>query len=309
MVYNTPGGSAGPRGRLVPGGQSRRQRIWAEAPGCGSRRRCRSRGWGPRCWRSHARCAWPRCVTCPSRRRCRAPEATGASCGDVLKDLWQVARSRAGFLALLICFLPIGTGAASNLWAAVADDWHASADTVALVDGRPRGRRLRGRLPRRRLSAAIAWTGRSAYALYGTADGGVRRSRWRSRRAREAMYIVFTLVYAFIQGLTYAGFTAVVLEAIGLGAAATKYNVFASLSNMPIAYMTVIDGWAHERVGRCGAPQHRSGIRCRRHPRIPRDRDGDDATATRCFGLETRRADFFRCAGAAWGWRRRGRAR
>ena len=40
-----------------------------------------------------------------------------------------------GPLALLIVFLPIGTGAASNLWAAVADDWHATADTVALVTG------------------------------------------------------------------------------------------------------------------------------------------------------------------------------
>ena len=51
---------------------------------------------------------------------------------DVLKDLWNVAKSRAGFLALLICFVPIGSGAASNLWAAVADDWHATAGTVAL---------------------------------------------------------------------------------------------------------------------------------------------------------------------------------
>src|SRR5207237_4115154 len=54
---------------------------------------------------------------------------------DVLRDLWQVAKTRAGFLALLICFLPIGSGAASNLWAAVADDWHATAGTVALVTG------------------------------------------------------------------------------------------------------------------------------------------------------------------------------
>ena len=53
----------------------------------------------------------------------------------VLKDLWDVARTRMGFLALLICFLPIGSGAASNLWSAVADDWHASANTVALATG------------------------------------------------------------------------------------------------------------------------------------------------------------------------------
>ena len=63
----------------------------------------------------------------------------------------------------------------------------------------------------------------------------------------ETMYIAFTMTYALITGLTYAGFSAVVLEAIGLGAAATKYNVFASLSNMPIAYMTVIEGWAQTR--------------------------------------------------------------
>ena len=39
---------------------------------------------------------------------------------------------------------------------------------------------------------------------------------------------------------------------MGLGAAATKYNVFASLSNMPIAYMTLIDGWAYEQWGAAG---------------------------------------------------------
>lgn len=54
---------------------------------------------------------------------------------NVLKDLWQVARSRLGFLALLIFFLPIGTGAAGGLFSAIANDWYASADTVALVNG------------------------------------------------------------------------------------------------------------------------------------------------------------------------------
>src|SRR5256712_5331461 len=54
---------------------------------------------------------------------------------EVLRDLWTVARSRRGFLALLICFLPIGTGAATNLWSAISADWSASANTVALVTG------------------------------------------------------------------------------------------------------------------------------------------------------------------------------
>ena len=168
----------------------------------------------------------------------------------VLRDLWQVTRSRAGYLALLICFLPIGSGAASNLWAAVADDWHATASTVALVTGVFSGivsaiGCLAGGYGSDRLDR------KTAYALYGFLMALCAVAMALAPRT-ESMYILFTLTYAFIQGLTYAAFTAVVLEAIGHGAAATKYNVFASLSNMPIAYMTVVDGWAHERWGAAG---------------------------------------------------------
>ena len=57
-----------------------------------------------------------------------------------------------------------------------------------------------------------------------------------------SMFVTFTLIYAFVQGLNYASFSAVVLEAIGGGAAATKYNLYASLANMPIAYLVIVDG-------------------------------------------------------------------
>jgi PAT family beta-lactamase induction signal transducer AmpG len=168
----------------------------------------------------------------------------------VLKDLWQVARARAGILALLICFLPIGSGAASNLWAAVADDWHASANTVALATGVFSGivsalGCLFGGYGSDRMDR------KTAYALYGLLMAISTVAMALAPRT-ETMYVVFTLIYAFIQGLTYAGFTAVVLETIGLGAAATKYNLYASLSNMPIAYMTLVDGWAHTRWGAAG---------------------------------------------------------
>ena len=169
---------------------------------------------------------------------------------DVFKDLWRVARSRVGFLALLICFLPIGSGAASGLWSAVADDWHASADTVALVTG------VLGGI----VSAVGCLVGgylcdrmnrKTAYTLYGLLQALCAIAMALAPRT-EPMYITFTTIYSFIAGLTYAGFSAVVLEAIGLGAAATKYNLFASLSNMPIAYMTMIEGWAHTRWGAGG---------------------------------------------------------
>jgi predicted MFS family arabinose efflux permease len=174
----------------------------------------------------------------------------GRVLATVFDDLWRVARARAGILALLICFLPIGAGAASNLWPAVADDWHVGAGTVALVTGV--------------LSGVVSALGcllggygsdrmdrKTAYAVYGLLMAMCAVAMDFAPRT-EAMYVLFTLTYAFIQGLTYAGFTAVVLEAIGLGAAATKYNLYASLSNMPIAYMTLVDGWAHTRWGASG---------------------------------------------------------
>jgi MFS transporter, PAT family, beta-lactamase induction signal transducer AmpG len=55
-------------------------------------------------------------------------------------------------------------------------------------------------------------------------------------------YVVFTLAYQFVSGMVYGCFTGFVLEVIGKGAVATKYSALASLSNIPITYMTVILG-------------------------------------------------------------------
>ena len=182
-------------------------------------------------------------------------ESSGKNLFHVLVDLWNTAKSRIGAIALLLCFLPIGSGAASNLWSAVAGDWKASVYTVELVTGTLGG-----------LVSALGcviggWhcdrmNRKGAYVLYGVLQALCAAAMAIAPRT-ETMYIVFTLIYAFITGLTYAGFSAFVLEAMGLGAAATKYNLFASLSNMPIAYMTTLDGWAHNAGARaaCSTPK------------------------------------------------------
>jgi PAT family beta-lactamase induction signal transducer AmpG len=68
----------------------------------------------------------------------------------------------------------------------------------------------------------------------------------------QEMFVIFTCIYAFVLGFCYAAFGAVVLETIGGGAAATKYNLLAGISNAPIAYQTMIDGWAQARWGSGG---------------------------------------------------------
>lgn len=170
--------------------------------------------------------------------------------GNLNKDIWKVIKSRMGFLALFLCFLPIGSGAASNLWSSISNDWGASADTVALLVGVVGGV----------LSAIGCLAGgwicdlmdrKKAYILFGMIQAlcavGMAFSP-----ATEQMFIVWTSLYAFSTGLTYAGFSAFVLEAIGKGAAATKYNVFASLSNAPIYYMIYMDEWSHGKWGAFG---------------------------------------------------------
>src|ERR1035437_488406 len=165
--------------------------------------------------------------------------------GNLNRDIWAVVKSRMGFLALFLCFLPIGSGAASNLWSAISKDWSASADTVALIIG------VIGGI----LSAMACLIGgwicdlmdrKKGYVLFGMIQALCAVGMAFSPRTQQ-MFIIWTSLYAVSTGLTYAGFSAFTLEAIGKGAAATKYNVFASLSNAPIYFMIYIDEWAHEK--------------------------------------------------------------
>lgn len=177
-------------------------------------------------------------------------ESLAQSFTSVARDVWSVVSTRAGLLVVFLMTLPIGTGAAQNLWSAVAGDWRASADTVALVNGA--------------LGGVVAMVGciaggflsdlmdrKTAFCLSGIVSAIIAVAMAVAPRT-EMTFVIFTLVYAFSLGFCYASWGAVVLEAIGKGAAATKYNLLASISNMPIAYMTIVDGWGQEKWGSGG---------------------------------------------------------
>lgn len=169
---------------------------------------------------------------------------------NLFKDVWDTIKTKSGLLALMLCFLTIGTGASSNLWASIANNWHASADVVALVTGIFSGL----------ISAVGCMIGgficdrmnsRNAYLLFGLLAAACAVAMGYAPRT-EMMFIVWTSVYAITSGLCYAGFTAFTLETIGKGAAATKYNIFAALSNSPIYLMTYVAGIAYTHFGARG---------------------------------------------------------
>lgn len=177
---------------------------------------------------------------------------------DAAKDVWELIKTRIGLLTCFICLLPIGCGAASNLWAAIAKDWGAGADEVALVGGV--------------LSGLITIVGsvfggflcdligrRRGYMVYGIVLALIALAMAIGPRTPLG-FLLFASLYNLGLGLIYGAFSAMVLEAIGKGAAATKYNLIASLSNMPIMAMTLANGWAQTKWGSGGMLEFEAGV-------------------------------------------------
>lgn len=163
-----------------------------------------------------------------------------AAIWDAALDFFRVWKTRNGLLAGVICFLPVGTGAATITLSVgtIAAVWGAGEAEVGMVQG---------------------WIAGIISAI-GCLAGGYLGNRWHPRHVYVGvgavmaavtgtmafapftvpMYVAFCLVYAFVAGLAYAAYTGFVLDAIGTGAAATKFNGFASLANVPIAYLPPI---------------------------------------------------------------------
>lgn len=172
------------------------------------------------------------------------------SLGNVGRECWTLISSRRGGLVFFLMLLPIGVGAAQNLWSAVANDWHASGDAVALVNG------VLGGIASMVGCLIAGWIcdqmdRRTAYNLFGLVIGAATVAMALSPRT-QTMFVAFVLLYAFLSGFCYAGYAAVVFETIGKGAAATKSNLLSGVSNIPLIYMGIFDGWGHDRWGSNG---------------------------------------------------------
>lgn len=177
---------------------------------------------------------------------------------ELIADVWSLARSRLGFLVLILMVLPIGSGGASGVWAAIASEWRVGGDMVALVAG------VLGGVAS--LVGAVAggyicdrMDRRTAYCVFGLALAAVAVAMALLPR-NPGVFISATLAYATVLGACYAGYSAAVLEAIGKGAAATKFNLLASVSNLPVAFMTATDGVLHDRYGSSGMLYGEAGV-------------------------------------------------
>lgn len=177
--------------------------------------------------------------------RLRAPRPTRGQPilrqgADLGRTLWALVRTREGVLAVLAVSLPAALGAATSLLAAVASDWRASADMVALVLGAVSGLAT---LPGCILGGYLCdlFPRRTVYVL--TSMGcGLCEMAMAVGPHTPAAFAVFVILNAVLLGSAWAAVSAVIYEQLGARAAATLAAVLSSCANLPVAVVTAIVG-------------------------------------------------------------------
>jgi MFS transporter, PAT family, beta-lactamase induction signal transducer AmpG len=171
------------------------------------------------------------------------------SAKELGRDIKGIFWSRLGVIAAALSLLPIGSGAAANLFGAekLVKEWHVSQNLVGPLNGIVGSvAAILGSLAGGVLSNKIEK--KTAYALCGVALALSAFAMALMPRT-TASYVLWVFGYQFALGMCYAAFTAFVLDIIGKGAAATKYNLLASLANIPITLMGRWDGQVAEAHG------------------------------------------------------------
>lgn len=163
------------------------------------------------------------------------------------KDILTMIKLPAALYVMILIVMPIGTGAMANLWSAVAADWKTDADTVSLVTGLLCGGVsavgcITGGFLADRFGVWHAYLGSGVICALVTIVIAVMPYH-------PVTYISGVLIYGFSTGVIYAAYKAIIFFVIGKKHTATKFSLMSSLGNLPVVYMTTINGWTHDKFG------------------------------------------------------------
>jgi MFS transporter, PAT family, beta-lactamase induction signal transducer AmpG len=201
-------------------------------------------------------------VAVPAAFALAIPEPAPASgLGNFLKASATMGReirstlfSMESLAGLLLLFAPVGSGAAQNLFPAMAKDYGVSLQGVMLLNGV-----LGGVL--NMLGAFVAvivpahWDRRIVYAAAGVACAA-SGAFLALAPLDPSSYFVGVAAYMFTTGICYGFFLGVVMQTMGDAglSASTRYGILVALGDLPIVYMTVVEGWSYRVFGVRGVP-------------------------------------------------------
>jgi PAT family beta-lactamase induction signal transducer AmpG len=172
--------------------------------------------------------------------------------GSFFRDLYRVCRTKKCILGLL-CFLsPTACFALANLFSGLGRDYHASEGWVTALNGP--------------LVAVVCSIGclagiwccsrfqrRTIYIVTGFGGAAAALSMiWLPHTL--AAFIAGVLAYNFFQGINYTAFSSFSFEIVGPGnpLAGTQIALLAAAANVPISYMTRVDGHFYGSHGLSG---------------------------------------------------------
>jgi len=170
----------------------------------------------------------------------------------LFRDVRDVLWSWRTLIGLVFFLSPVGAGAVGNLISGAGPDFHASPAEVAWITGAAGGvftglgaafgGFICDRIPRM-----------TAYAVAGLLAGLC--GAWMALGpATPFTYGAGYAAYALSTGVAYAAFTALVLDVLGRRhhGAATGYSVLVASGNLPVVYMTWLDGMGYKHAGARG---------------------------------------------------------
>jgi MFS transporter, PAT family, beta-lactamase induction signal transducer AmpG len=142
----------------------------------------------------------------------------------------------------LIMLFPMCSGAAIGLLPGIAQDYGLTGQQMAWMNGiggalLTAAGSLAATLISARTRASVA------YLCVGLVNEAIIAILWLGP-LRPSTYYVGATLYLFTIGACYALFTAVVLEFLGQSgkSGCARYSIINSLGNVPVAYMTAVDG-------------------------------------------------------------------
>jgi PAT family beta-lactamase induction signal transducer AmpG len=167
-------------------------------------------------------------------------------------DLYRVCR-RPGCILGLICFLsPTACFALTNLFSGMGADFHTPESAVTALNG-PSVAVVCSLGCLAGIWICSRYLRRTVYIVAGFGGAAAALSMiWMPHTL--GFYAAGVLAYNFFQGINYTAFTAFELEIVGPGnpLASTQIALLTAASNLPISYMTAVDGRFHTTHGLSG---------------------------------------------------------
>lgn len=181
--------------------------------------------------------------------------AQSAGAGDRIREIrteiGDLVRRRDHRWSLLLAASPVGTGAILALLPAIAREYGVGAAGVIWINGIGGGIVLAlGSLAGSLLPDH--WNRKAAYAAAGLTNALATMTLLIADR--PAIYLAGAVLYLGTTGFCWSRFTALIIETAGSlnRHASTRYSIASAAGNIPIAYMTWLDGLASKNFGAHG---------------------------------------------------------